>query len=610
MDTAGFFRWALDDARTREERFTTELLVEEGVRFWFARHQPGKGEPWEVTSERDRQRALNPAYEPSYSKASLERAVERLAEIKEWSPCSSLHHYPIRDLKVLRWLPMLETVKAGSEADDLSPLADLPRLRVLHLGYPKCGDLRPLARCRELRELSVSLGSRWPEVAGLEELQQLESFSLGGNLFALPAGLVWPRVVRGELHCSPLAMRTMRDFPCFPACRFLKLSGVDRLEGIERFPRLLNLTLTGPVRDFAPLAALPELTCLNFNGAEPFDVTPLNRVPRLHFVSFAGEQSYGLAKQPPRDYAPLGEAPMLREVIVTGCAPVEAEVGTLNALLTPWDDLFLAQTPRPLPPLRMVVVPYLKLPRFPESSREPDEPEPVDEGLRECEGRWAERFLTKLITARIGNPDWGTAGASGASRTLSVVIECFEVVERLPEILEVMREAMSRLRGYHGGYFRISLKVPPLEWTAAQKQLQKQFDDEQQEADYQRRRREEQEYLDRLHRYQLLKEGGAQVKPEQFAAPTPTPPPPAPWEREDEDEDEDDASFGDLAVKKKPDPPPSWFDNEHPLAEEYYLWGALTLSEAWFSSHSRDLAIYLMRRQPDLEIPEEPKQVA
>lgn len=31
-------------------------------------------------------------------------------------------------------------------------------------------------------------------------------------------------------------------------------------------------------------------------------------------------------------------------------------------------------------------------------------------------------------------------------------------------------------------------------------------------------------------------------------------------------------------------------------------------SEAWFMPHHRDLAIYLMRRQPDLELPDDSKK--
>jgi len=57
-----------------------------------------------------------------------------------------------------------------------------------------------------------------------------------------------------------------------------------------------------------------------------------------------------------------------------------------------------------------------------------------------------------------------------------------------------------------------------------------------------------------------------------------------------------------VAVKKKPDPPPSWLDNEHPLAENYRLLAYLKLSEIWFMPHQSDVVVYLMRREPDLNI--------
>jgi hypothetical protein len=61
-------------------------------------------------------------------------------------------------------------------------------------------------------------------------------------------------------------------------------------------------------------------------------------------------------------------------------------------------------------------------------------------------------------------------------------------------------------------------------------------------------------------------------------------------------------------VKTDPDPPPSLFDDDgHPLAGNYRLAGTLLLGEAWFYSHFRGIAIYLMKREPDLEIPEEKK---
>ena len=144
--------------------------------------------------------------------------------------------------------------------------------------------------------------------------------------------------------------------------------------------------------------------------------------------------------------------------------------------------------------------------------------------------------------------------------------------------------------------------------------LAEQFREEQDQAEYERSRREQAEYIERLHNYELKKQLGEPINPEEFAPGEKEPLPPAPWEDEDDDEENaddknsDDPDAGDVAVKKKPDPPPMWYDDyEHPLADEYRLAAYLTLDEIWFYAHHRDLAIYLMRRQPDLEIPEEKK---
>jgi hypothetical protein len=87
--------------------------------------------------------------------------------------------------------------------------------------------------------------------------------------------------------------------------------------------------------------------------------------------------------------------------------------------------------------------------------------------------------------------------------------------------------------------------------------------------------------------------------------PPQSPLPPAPWERDEDDDDE--SGDGGIAVKEKVDPPPNPWDNEHPLADEYSLLATLTLNELWVMPHHRDIAEYLMRQPPDLEIPEDPK---
>ncbi len=606
MDTEAFVRWALDDARAVEERLTVELLVEEALGQWHARRQTGCFEPWKIKQERDRQRNLNPAYEPRYSEENLRRAAEVLAEKTSWSKSTYFQERPLRDLQALRFLTALEDVKlGGTEIADLTPLTELPRLRVLHFGSTTCEDFRPLVRCVHLRELSLSMGVHWPEVAGLEQLAQLEQLSLAGNLLVFARGLVWPRVRCGALDCSPLAARNVRDLPKFPRCEFLSLAGVERLDGIEDFPRLRNLRLTGRVRDFAPLAALQELTWFACNAAEPLAVSPLAGLPKLLFAAFKTQHNFGLDHAPPRDFSPLTDAPQLRELQVIGCPPVDTEVAALNSAFAPWDEIFLAPEPRPLPPLRVIVAPSQTFPRRPDIHRSPGEPDLIDGGVRECEARWVNRFVTRAITRQLDDADWGQVRTYGTARSAFVTIESFAVVERLPEILNATRRALARLRHDYEAGFMIALKAPKLEATPAQRQLEKQFEEEQDQAEFERRQREYQEYLERRRRYDLKKEDGRTIRPEEFAAPAPTPLPPPPWERDDEEDDSNNDDAGDVLVKKKPDPPPSWLDDEHPLAANYRLMGHLTLAEAWFSAHDQSLVAYLMGREPDLIIPEE-----
>lgn len=613
MDTEAFIRWALDSARTVDERYTVELLVEQGVGYWNAQRKIVVPYSFEATIERNRERKLNPAYQPQYSEESLTKAVEGLSVIQWWMPSSER---PIRNLVALRFLPTLEKVTLSNhfEATDLSPLADLPLLHALSLGYPgsehsnsACRDFTPLARCTALRELVLSFNFPWPDLTGLDSLPLLENLELSGNLLAMPPGATFPRVRVGRLICMPLAARDVAALPQLPACEFLSLHGAEILDGIEKMPRLRNLTLTGGFESFAPLEALQDLTCLTVTykgfreaARQPRDVLPLVALPRLHYLYFGHAHIHSL----PRDYSPLAEAPALRELIVENCPPVEVEVAALNAGLMPCDDLYLGPEPRAIPPLYMIIGrstdPFFAV----AERRSPGETGMIDLGLRLCEGRWVKRFLQNFISDRIGHADWGRAEVAGLSRMLHIQIESFEVVGKLPEILAATREVIARLRHEYGASFMISLRVPPPPPTPAQQKLEDQFRDEQDEWDHQQRLRDEAEYLERLHRLELKKEEGAEIKPEEFSPSERAPYPEPPWERESDEEDEEEGS-GNFAIKKKPEPPPNRWDDDHPLADNYRLYGNLTLEKVWFYPRGRDLAIHLMGREPDEEIPEE-----
>lgn len=618
MNAEGFIEWALADERTVEERFTLELIVEQGVSRWNSQRKIYQGMDWEARRELERQRSLNPAYEPQFTEEDIRRTAECLHQFTSWWLSRSYQDRPIRDLKAFGFFTELEDFKISCEATDVSVFATLPKLRVLHFSSANCEDLSPLAGCRQLRELGLGLGksgvrvgSHWANVAGLEQLQQLETLSLGGNLLVFAPGVTWPKVRTATLNCDPLPARSVRELPQLPACEFLTLGGVERLEGIEQFPRLRNLTLLGETRSFEPLTVLKDLTALTCSGFTPLDVRPLTRLPKLQCLLFNANYTYALTAPEPRDFSPLAEAPALREITVAGCPPVEAEVRTMQALLPPWEDELLAPAPRPVPPLRMIIAGINhRTPRHDHPQCEPGDNGLPDLAVRKSQESWLSRYLFKAISQKIGCEDWGTASGECLYRSFSVEIHAYAIVEKSREILEATREVLARLKHDYVGTFWIRLLSPVVEPTPAQVELEKQFQEEQDRADWERQQKERQELLDRQHRLELKKQLGEEINPEDFIVPPQTPLPPAPWEREEEDDEDEESGEGggDILLKEKVEPPPDPWDNDHPLADKYSMLATLTLEELWVLPHHRDVAVYLMRQQPDLEIPEEPKK--
>lgn len=606
--------WALDEARDLEERYTLELIIELGVGRWYAQRKIARRFDLQATMEKKRQRFMNPAYEPKFTREDLERTAEVLPLFTSWHFSQGLDDRPVRDLKAFGFLTELQELQLSCDASDCRVFATLPKLRVLNFTSEKCEDFSPLAECRHLRQLGLSLGlswtgtgTHWPKVAGLEKLTELEVLNLTGNLLAFAPGITWPKVRVATLSCSPLAVRSVRDLPQVPACEILSLMGVERLEGIEAYARLRNFKLGGNVRSFEPLTALKHLTWFQCSGFEPLDVRPLTRLPQLQCVIFNADYRYNLQAPKPRDFSPFTEAPLLRELHVYNCPPVEAEVKTLNSFLLPWDDVLLASEPRPVPsPLRMIVAPISKVPRHSDLQLSPEDDGLADDGLRTAEGIWTGKLLFKAVSAALGCEDWGEAEANGTSRAFMVTINAYAVVEKLPLIVEAVRSAIARLRHEYTGNIMIRLTAPVPEPTPAQVELQKQFDEERERAEFEQRQRERMELLDRQHRYDLKKQLGDEIKPEEFTVPPPAPLPEPPWEQ-DEDDGEDDEGEGGIAVKEKVEPPPDPWDNEHPLADKYRLLATLTLSELWILPHHKDIACYLMQRQPDREITEDIK---
>jgi hypothetical protein len=602
-----FIQWALAPSRNNDEKYTVELIVEEAVAIWHARHNTGLAEDFDAREERNRQRKLNPAYVASYSEDDLRKAAEVLQDRREWShfPYSER---PLRDLQAFQFLNLEALDLSWCDATDLTPISKLANLRRFTFRSSECRDFRPLAECRNLRHLNLSFTVPWPEVAGLERLENLEELILSGNLLAFGAGTCWPRVRRATLNCTPLAARSCHDFPVLPECVCLSLSGTERLEGIERMPRLRNLALGGPVLDFAPLAELKELTCLSVTGDKPRDVTPLKLLPKLQFAQF------GEAHKPnkPRDYSPMAEAPMLRELVVLGCPPVEMEVAAINAGLAGWNDLLFADQPRPLGPFKMIVAPAAEHPGQ-EGADFPQE----DEGMASCESRWMAAYLQHELQTLTGLPHWGAVRANSGQSAFFVDIYAIEAVEMFPEFIRGLRQALARLRRDYSGTLMIMLQNPPANPTPAELAEEERLQEIEDNAYYEQWRRDQEEYLDRLHRYELRKEEGGPIDPAEFSVPSPLPPSvssPADefWDEGENEEDDDQFEDSDEEADEFPGEGESAEDEEetfddilregeHPMAEHFRLVAHLSLHEIWFLPHNRSLAIHLMGRDPDQE---------
>jgi hypothetical protein len=230
--------------------------------------------------------------------------------------------------------------------------------------------------------------------------------------------------------------------------------------------------------------------------------------------------------------------------------------------------------------------------------------------------RWVSRQCSRAITHRLGTGDWGEVNSNlGHStcghfniigpihRTLNVEFHSYGLLDKYPLFIEAIRDCLAWL----GPEYRVEvsnfLKAPRPEATPEQVRLEEQFREEQDQAEFEQRQRDREAFLERLHRYEILKQDGAKVNPAEFAPQPRAPLPLPPWEREEEGEDVD---AGDVMIKQKPEPPPSWLDDEHPLAKSYWLTGSLTLESFSVDLRARGTAEYLLQRACD-EVIEEPK---
>ena len=336
-----FVAWALSPDRTPEEAYCAERLVEQGRLFWPSsspRRRPGLAPREQV---RKRKRRLNPAHRAQLEEGEVRCAADKLMMMDRLE-LDSVSDRPLRDLSGLRFLLHFRHLNLnGNELSDAGALRGWTMLESLSIRDEALEDLTPLAALTKLRSLHLRIRGPWPNLKGLEALEELEFFHWCGNLLSLEDIPRLGKVSQAKFEmgpCGNLPVPGVNGLPEMPWLEVLEIDPLFRLDDIIRWPRLRNLIVGGPFKDLRPLAGLRALTHLTFKGEVTRDLSPLARLPELRRLE--------VRSQHPHDYSVLAEAPKLHEVKAEGCNINKMELATLHAVLAPWEDEFLATQPR------------------------------------------------------------------------------------------------------------------------------------------------------------------------------------------------------------------------------------------------------------------------
>ena len=352
-----FVTWASDSARSADELFTVEVLLER-MRGWP--HWPfrDRQEPFDDRMKRLRARKFDPAYRSALPLDEIEQLQERAHTVTHFGGIGGVSDRPLRDVRALRFFPLLQEIRLdSSDISDLSPVASLKKVKNFSIGeYDDVGGCHPLvfAQCGEMPEverLDLALRHPWPDLRAVADWPALRELSFSGNLLALADVRELPAAEFLQAHKwveHKTSLRDLRMFPAMPKVKRLSLQDTSSLNGIERYPTVVNLEIGGEFRDLTPLLALTNVTFLKLTGEYFTDLTPLTRMPKLREIVFVRER--------PLDLAILSDAPELRRVQFERCAIMRTELAALNAGLPPEENDFRADKPRKLAPFKFFLV--------------------------------------------------------------------------------------------------------------------------------------------------------------------------------------------------------------------------------------------------------------
>lgn len=341
MSTNKFSEYALSSGLSPDEIYTIELLID------YVRY---KIDPKYRDEESDLGEARErPDYQPHFPKHLAIPAGIELQKLP-WVSLQRVRRLerPVRDLRALRFLPELsELILIDNEVTDISPLAACSKLKRLNLGQNPIRDLSTLASCPTIEVLELD-GAPITDFAVLGSMPKLRSLRI--SIDQIPAFTRLKKLPHLEkLELGLKTFRSFEGFPEMPELRKIYNAHVDSLQGLEKFPKLQNLYLSGQFTSLEPLRALKALTHLYISGSRVQSLEPLKGLSALRDLCVNTD-----AREV--DLSPLHALPALHEVRVGGQGGKPSALDRLRKTLPSWDVEFLAATPRHTPSLNLEVV--------------------------------------------------------------------------------------------------------------------------------------------------------------------------------------------------------------------------------------------------------------
>jgi len=440
MDAEKFHAWLRDPQRDTEELFFAEILIEAAEDLYPRKHTVDLMTRIANLKARLRPRLIQPDYRPRIPRERVDNAAAYLEQLDKLVAHPDYHKRPATSLAALRFCPSITSLNLFTRLTDLRPLLVLPSLRSLRLDDRKLRDLSALRRMPRLRRLALTLRHPWPDPDGLESLHDCTALTLHLNLLILEGIPAWPNVETVDLWASGTPLRDLQKLPAMPRVKTLRINPAS-LDGIERYPTLEQLELHGNFEDLTPLSRLPRLGELTLWGEQFEDLAPLAKLPSLRRLTLQRERGLNLD--------PLLEAPRLRVVKAPQTDIIATELASLNAAIGWQTTDFVRETPRDLPPLRVV-------------SYDIDHPEtqaayalpppsdgreliaPGDDTFAEAEANWLAGRLKKKLDQQL-QPGWGVVSTLRGDTPLAVF---YRETERLMAmtVLEIVRSVIAEAR--------------------------------------------------------------------------------------------------------------------------------------------------------------------